>query len=126
MAGDVKHEHFGRYIRVSVGAIGTLISSVAFLLYAEIQRVHDALDDHIETAQKTFSEYKSEVSTALEKKADKGSTADRYTGEDAKRDFESYERTNKQQHESLRREIDHLHDDLDSHGHNHSEIDHDK
>ena len=98
-------------IRVSLGAIVGLVLSGAAILYGQIQYLHN----DYETKFALLSE-------KIDGKADKGATKDRFTGKDgaalaeaSKAAHTALQRELVMSMEAMRRELDHVHFDLDQH-----------
>ena len=98
-------------IRIPIGVLAGIMASASLFLYAQDERLHDYTDER-------FRDFESR----LDNKADKTAASDRYTGSQAAAINKSHEAADQalqrelvEMRQTLQREIDHIHDDLDKH-----------
>ena len=96
------------YFRISFAYVGSILLILAGGFGAYISSIEGSIQAHVEYENQRNGEIKREFTELLKGKAEKGTTNDRYTGAQAR----ERDKRNEVEHQVLRREIDHLHDDL--------------
>lgn len=120
-------------VRLPISVLASLLVAVTLFLYAQNVQLRDKIDNRY-----------TEVKTELERKANKGETADRYTGKDATKDSKAtkasisalqneltikIEAVNYRLTEfkgEVKSDVTHIHGDIKSHVHKHSDVLHEK
>ena len=98
-------------MRISIGSLAGMVAGFGLFLYAQIAQLHDDTDRRFEEAASKCATRYDDFEKRLDDKADKTQAADRYTGAQAR----EREKRNEEEHEAIRREIDHIHNDLNQH-----------
>lgn len=85
-SGNQSPIYGGTNVRVSLGAIASLVVGITIFLYAEIQRVHYDSNQKISNHKEYSTQKFDSIEESITRKADKKQTEDRYTGRDADKD----------------------------------------